>query len=114
MMTTTLDAVVLRFDSPRLLPGARAALDTGQPVVISLTGPAAHRAATVFLGCSYFLYDGVRTLPNPDSLTVVLAYSGLSPLPRLMAMGRLSGRRVEIQYVETAQEFRIGLVPSGA
>ena len=114
MMTTTLDAVVLRFDSPRLLPGARAALDTGQPVVITLTGPAAHRAATVFLGCSYFLYDGVRTLPNPDSLTVVLAYSGLSPLPRLMAMGRLSGRRVEIQYVETAQEFRIGLVPSGA
>ena len=113
-MTTTLEAVVLQFDTPRLLPEAQAALATEQPVVVSLTGPAAQRAATVFLGCNYFLYDGVRTIPSPDPLTVVLAYSGLSALPRLMAMGRLRGRRVDVQYLEAAQEFRLNLVPPGA
>jgi hypothetical protein len=113
-MTATLDAVVLQFDAPRVLPEARAALDTGQPVVISLTGSAAQRAATVFLGSQYFLYDAVRTVLSPGSLTVVLAYSGLSTLARLIALGRLRGRRVDVQYLEETHEFRLGLVPPPA
>lgn len=113
-MTATLDAVVLQFDHPRLLPEVRAALGTGEPVVVCLSGPAARRAATVFLGGDFRLYDGVRTVAAPGSLTAVLGLSRLAELARVIAMGRAHGSRVDVEYVDAVREFRLELVPPPA
>jgi hypothetical protein len=110
-MTATLDAVVLQFDHPRLLPEVRAALGTGEPVVVCLSGPAARRAATVFLGGDFRLYDGVRTVAAPGSLTGVLGLTRLSELARMIAMAQARGHRVDIEYVDERREFRLLLVP---
>jgi len=110
-MTATLDAVVLQFGHPRLLPEVRAALGTGEPVVVCLSGPAARRAATVFLGGDFRLYDGVRTVAAPGSLTAVLGLSRLAELARVIAMGRAHGSRVDVEYVDAVREFRLELVP---
>lgn len=114
MTTTTVDAVTLQFDDPDLLRTARAALTAEKEVVISLTGASAQRAATVFLGGDYRLYDGVRTLTAPGAMTVVLSYTGLSDLARVIAMGRLRGHRIDVEYVDRTREFRLSLVPPHA
>ena len=112
-MTATLDAVALPFDHPRLLPEVRAALGTGEPVVVCLSGPAARRAATVFLGGDFRLYDGIRTVGAARSLTAVLRSARLGDLERVIAMGRARGHRVDVEYVDGVREFRVELVPPG-
>lgn len=113
-MTATLDAVALPFDHPQLLPEVRAALGTGEPVVVCLSGPAARRAATVFLGGDFRLYDAVRTVAAPGWLTAVLSLSRLADLAQVIAMGRSRGSRVDIEYVDAVGEFRLELVPPPA
>jgi putative intracellular protease/amidase len=113
-MTATPDAVVLQFDHPRLLAEVRAALATGEPVVVCLSGPAARRAATVFLGGDFRLYDGVRTVAAPGWLTAVLCLNRLADLAQVIAMGRSRGHRVDMEYVDAVREFRLELVPPPA
>jgi hypothetical protein len=110
-MTATVDGLTLQFDDPHLLPTAKAALTAQQRVVVRLTGPSAKRAATVFLGGDHRLYDGVRTVLSPGSMTVVLSHTGLSDLARVIALGRLRGHRVDVEYVDASREFRLSLVP---
>jgi hypothetical protein len=112
-MTTTLDAVVLQFDAPRLLPATVAALTGDRPVVIRLVGAPARRAATVFLGGDFRLYDGIRTVGIARSLTAVLRSTRLGDLERVIAMGRARGHRVDVEYVDGVREFRVELVPPG-
>jgi len=113
-MTATVDGLTLQFDDPHLLPTAKAALTARQRVVVRVTGPSAKRAATVFLGGDHRLYDGVRTVLSPGSMTVVLSYTGLSDLARVVALGRLRGHRVDVEYVDATREFWLSLVPPPA
>ncbi len=110
-MTTTLDAVVLQFDTPDLLPATAAALTGDRPVAVRLTGAPARRAATVFLGGDFRLYDGIRTVGAHRSLTAVLRSTRLDDLERVIALGRARGHRVDVEYVDAVREFRVELVP---
>ena len=114
MMTATEDGLELRYDDPYLLPTAKEALIARQRVVVRLTGPSAKRAANVFLGGDHRLYDGVRTVLSPGPMTGILSYTGLSDLARVIALGRLRGHRVDVEYVDATREFRLSLVPPPA
>ncbi|MGY1711693.1 hypothetical protein ACI8AC_19525 [Geodermatophilus sp. SYSU D00758] len=101
--------VVLDFADRRLLARARDALAGDRPVVVRLTGAAAQRAATVFLGSDYRLYDRARTVLNPAPLPFVLGCCGLADLARVVALGRLHGHRVDVQHLDPVHEFRLTL-----
>jgi hypothetical protein len=111
--TATLEAPPLTYDDPGLLAAIAAALTGGRSVVVRLTGAPARRAATVFLGGDFRLYDGTRTLGVARSLTTVLRATRLGDLERVIAMGRARGRRVDVEYVDGLREFRVALVPPG-
>ena len=114
MTTATEDGLELRYDDPHLLPAAKEALTAQRRVVVRLTGPSAKRAANVFLGGDHRLYDGVRTVLFPGPMTGILSYTGLSDLARVIALGRLRGHRVDVEYVDATREFRLSLVPPPA
>ncbi|WP_100499420.1 hypothetical protein [Geodermatophilus chilensis] len=114
MSTATLERTSLTLDDPDLLRATRAALADAGPVVVRVTGAAARRAATVFLGGDFRLYDGVRTPSDPEALRVVLQLTRLSDLARVIALGRARGCRVDVEYVDEAREFRLALVPPPA
>ncbi|RFU20110.1 hypothetical protein [Geodermatophilus marinus] len=103
--------VTLDFADPRLLARARDALAGDRPVVVRLTGAAAQRAATVFLGSDYRLYDRARTVLNPAPLPFLLGCCGLADLARVVAMSRLHGHRVDVQYLDAEREFRLTSTP---
>ena len=113
MTTATVEAPPLTYGDADLLPATAAALTGDRPVVIRLTGAPARRAATVFLGGDFRLYDGVRTVGAHRSLTAVLRHTRLGDLERVIALGRARGHRVDVEYVDGVREFRVELVPPG-
>jgi hypothetical protein len=110
---TTVEAPPLTYGDPDLLAATAAALTGDRPVVVRLAGAPARRAATVFLGGDFRLYDGIRTVGAARSLTAVLRATRLGDLERVIAMGRARGHRVDVEYVDRVREFRVELVPPG-
>ncbi len=113
MTTATVEATILTHGDADLLPATAAALTGDRPVVVRLTGAPARRAATVFLGGDFRLYDGIRTVGARRALTAVLRSTRLGDLERVIAMGRAHGHRVDVEYVDAVREFRVELVPPG-
>ena len=113
MTTATVEATTLAYGDPDLLPATAAALTGDRPAVVLLTGAPARRAATVFLGGDFRLYDGLRTVGTARSLTAVLGSTRLGDLERVIALGRARGHRVDVEYVDGVREFRVELVPPG-